>query len=344
MDGRGSLAPVETCQARLAEAGLAACALEIASLAEPWEAPADPEWRRFKSGCAPILALDRAQALLGAGEVEAVIIRGEELLRSGYTPAERRARMAIWPGCSIPMAYTELAREWMALHGVDAAGFRRLADALLASYQVTALRRGLEPASAASRAHFVTDLYTLADCAHPEVDFTGAVLLGTDRAAEVLGLPSLPAVRLRAVAVELAPDGPEHAAHLASYPHLTRALGRLEALAGPALAGVSLAARLREGQSLLEAYTCFPVVPLGFLLAAGVVSSVEELAPWLVGHEITVTGGMNLARAPWNNPVLHALAVMSDRLIAGGPSMGVLHGNGGLGGLQGLALLERSEP
>lgn len=336
VDGVGSLASVETALGRLTLAGIEVPALEIASLADPWDAPEDPTGRRFKSGCAPLLALVRAVSLLDSGAAEAVLVRGREPLRSGYPRDERRARMAIWPGLSIPEAYTRLARAFLASHGLSPKDFRRLADALLENYEATARRRGLDPFSPESRAQRVTDLFLLADCAHPEVDFQGAVLVGTDRAAGLVGQPAGPVLRLRAVAVETAPDGPAQAAALSGYAHLTRAHRRLEALAGE-----PLAARLREGEALFEAYTCFPVVPLGFLLATGLVTSIARIVPWLARHEITVTGGMNLARAPWNNPVLHALVVLSDRLVVGGPTLGLLHGNGGLGGWQGVALLER---
>lgn len=336
VDGRGSLAAVQDATARLAEAGLVTAELAIAPLAEPWGAPPDPTGRRFKSGCAPILALARARELLAAGAAEAVVIRGEEPLRSGYGRAARRAAMAIWPGRSIPEAYTDLARAWMAHRGVGEAAFRALADALLESCARTALARGLRGPTRESRATFVTELFTRADCAHPEVDFAGAVVLGADRAAEALGASAEAALFLRAVAVETAPDGPEHAAALAGYAHLARAWQRLVTEAG-----LDLVSPIRRGAALLEAYTCFPPVPLGFLCATGIVSSPEELPAFLLEHEVTVTGGMNLARAPWNNPVLHALVVMADRMAAGGPPLGVLHGNGGLGGWQGLALLAR---
>ena len=61
--------------------------------------------------------------------------------------------------------------------------------------------------------------------------------------------------------------------------------------------------------------------------------------PVIEGHPITVTGGMNLAGAPWNNPALHALIVMHERLLEGPEECGLVHGNGGVGGYQGVAIL-----
>ncbi len=67
----------------------------------------------------------------------------------------------------------------------------------------------------------------------------------------------------------------------------------------------------------MEAYTCYPVVPLAFLLASGIASSPKEIPVLLQRLEITVTGGMNLARAPWNNPALNAMVTMYKRLRHG---------------------------
>lgn len=334
VDGRGSLRGVEAALGRLSMAGVRIRTLTIAPLSDPWDAPQDPSGNRFKSGCGPILALERAQEILGSGAAEAVVIRGEDHLRSGYGPRERREAMAIWPGLTIPEAYTDLARFWAVRQGLSRQTFRSLCDALIDSNQRTALRLGLPPASPESRSTFVTDLFTLADCANPVVDFAGVVLLGGQRASEVLGPSWAASIRLKGVAVEVLPDGPEHAEAIAGYEHLSRAFRRLAKQTGEDLASL-----VRAGEALCEAYTCFPPVPLGFLLATEILSSPAEIPDWLAARELTVTGGMNLARAPWNNPVLHALVVMADRLAKGGPSLGLLHGNGGLGGFQGVALL-----
>ena len=60
--------------------------------------------------------------------------------------------------------------------------------------------------------------------------------------------------------------------------------------------------------------------------------------------EITVTSGMNLGCAAWNNPALTALIVMVRGLTEGPIALGAVHGNGGLGYRQGVALLARIEP
>jgi hypothetical protein len=65
-------------------------------------------------------------------------------------------------------------------------------------------------------------------------------------------------------------------------------------------------------------------------------------------HSITITGGMNLARAAWNNPALNALVMMHNRLCddKGGDheKLGLIYGNGGLSYRQGIAIVERVIP
>ncbi len=51
---------------------------------------------------------------------------------------------------------------------------------------------------------------------------------------------------------------------------------------------------------------------------------------------------MNLAKGAWNNPALNALVVMYQRLLEGEEAIGLVHGNGGLGYRQGVAIVGRA--
>jgi|AMFO01.1.fsa_nt_gi hypothetical protein len=350
--------------AALEAAGARLLRLEIAPLSDPWQAPPDPAGRRFKSGCAPVLALERARDALGSGEAEAVLIHGADPLRTGYSRAERRQRMDIWPGrfgagqASIPQAYTRLVEAWLARHGIPRDAFEGLADALLERCAATARARGITVDLAPLRAVRVTPLFRLGDCANPDVDFRGAALLLGPResrraqtqaalrdALAPFGWGAAASARgrrvwLAGVANRTRPDGPDHLKALARYAHLAEAARSALQQAGLA-PGAPLRRAWQQGRLLLEAYTCFPVVPLAFLVETGLAEgTVASLRAALQTAPLTVTGGMNLARAPWNNPVLHALAVMWARLRQEARvEAGLLHGNGGLGGWQGLAVL-----
>ena len=82
---------------------------------------------------------------------------------------------------------------------------------------------------------------------------------------------------------------------------------------------------------------------MAFLLVSGLVKALEDIPEFLAKHQITITGGMNLARAAWNNPTLNALILMHQRLCNcdGKEKLGLVHGNGGLGYRQGIAIVER---
>lgn len=71
---------------------------------------------------------------------------------------------------------------------------------------------------------------------------------------------------------------------------------------------------------------------------------VEQMPEFLLKHSITITGGMNLARAPWNNPALNGLITMVQRMQMNGENIGLIHANGGLGYRQGVAILRIPVP
>ena len=334
IDGQGSMRSVAQAVRGLQRRGVAPLRLEIESLRRPWSGPLAPN--AFRSGCGPIMALERACAEIASGRAEAVLIQGDEPLRSGYSRAERHRLMDVYQGLSVPEAYTRLGVELMARWGISREQFRALGDLLLENCGRTARERGLSGVPGASGGLLCTELFRYADCANPHIDFTGAMLLGAPEMIAALEDPPGAQVVVRGVKVEIVPDGPEHVGDIVAYDHLHRAFqGACEQ------AGVDFVERFLKDEALLEAYTCFPPVPLGFLLSTGIAAHPGELSQILRRCPITVTGGMNLARAPWNNPALNALIVMHKLLVAKAPRIGLVHGNGGVGGYQGVALLER---
>jgi hypothetical protein len=333
VDGAGSIAPVSAKWNELGEAGARQQELVIDPLEAGWSTPVEPN--HFRSGCAPLEALARAVEIIKTNLADAVLIRGEDLLRSRYAgdKVKRAHLMAIYgEAVSIPEAYTQLAWAWMQQHRVTPEYFGELAQALLDNYMRTAQRDNNYQPPRAGAFEPATSLFRFVDCANPNVDFRGALIVTSPEWAprggvEVLGVGL----------AQTKSDGPAAIDTIAPYEHLSAACETAYAQSG-----VDFPARFRNGDALLEAYTCFPVVPLAFLLASGLVSSVEEIMPLLSEREVTVTGGMNLARAPWNNPALNALIVMCERLNAGTSTLGAVHGNGGLGYKQGFAILQNS--
>lgn len=335
LDGRGNLPEVEGLEQRLRAQGVEPLEFVVDPLAAGWDTPV--ALRHFRSGCAPVEALAAAREAVCSGRAQAAVVSGEDRLRSDYVhdKARRAELMAIYgPDCPLPEAYTRLAYAFMRLHGLSEPEFRELADGLYANYVRTAERRGEYRRPPDQRFESVTALFRAVDCANPVVDFRGRVLLVSTELAERLFANS---ARVRVAGVGLARldgDGPEYADEIARYAHLRTAFD-----AACREAGVDFGARYRAGEALLEAYTCFPVSPLGLLYASGMVSSAAAVLELLRQREVTVSGGMNIARGPWNNPALNGLVVLYQDLIAGRAALGGLHGNGGLGYRQGFAVL-----
>ena len=80
---------------------------------------------------------------------------------------------------------------------------------------------------------------------------------------------------------------------------------------------------------------------MAFLFSSGIAESVKELIVILTTHEVTITGGMNLARAPWDNPALNAFISACEKIKTGTITTACIHGNGGLGYKQGVAIIQR---
>ncbi|HSH68469.1 MAG TPA: hypothetical protein VK997_01030, partial [Deferrisomatales bacterium] len=332
----GSLAEVNAVTDEIVGQGYRLSRLHIAPLSHPWTAPLPPG--HFRSGCAPLEALDAARRLLAAANADAVVVQGRDLLRSEYARdrALRSRRMAVY-GEQQPLteAYTELARAFCRRVGLDAGGFRDLAERLFENHVRVWEAAGHPIQPRPEWFAPVTELFRRVDCANPVVDFEGAAVVTTTAVAEACGVPAHQRIPVLGVALAWASgDGPEYVEEIAEYRHLTTAY-REACLQ----AAVEFGPRYLAGAALLEAYTCYPVVPLAFLLASGIARDPGELPDLLARHPVTVTGGMNLARAAWNNPALHGLATLWERLSKGAAPLAALHANGGLGQRQGVAIL-----
>ncbi len=327
-DGRISGARSNPLSERANGMGLQSACLSIQPLSSGWSA--EPPGT-FKSGAGPIFAIAEAKRLLESG-TDLIVISGKDLLRSGYSSADRARMMEVFPGTTLPEAYTELTREFMKLHGISEEFFLSLAKALENNCRRTALERGLKVDASGKNDQFVTSLFRLVDCANPVTDFEGEVVVATPDAARQLGFTG---VQIAAVETLEVPDGPKNIKTLATYEHLKTVI---EAISRKLQLGTGLAAGWQFTDIAMELYTCFPVVPLAYLWASGLATKPSEMLEFLQTTPITLSGGMNFARAPWNNPALRAL-ILATRAVEAGAKIGLVHGNGGLGGRQGICVL-----
>lgn len=338
IDSIGSMSHCLEREQQIEALGLPIRELHIDPLRTDWHSPEQAD--HFRSGCAPIEALARAKTLIEQG-LPAVLICGEDDLKTGYARHQRLQQMAVY-GDDQPLtnAYTELAKRFLSNHAIDESRFRELAHALFDNYSLS-YRNALNDDFSADlmpgeRWHRpITSLFRGVDCANPMVDFKGRLLIVSESLALQLQCSLTECLEVKAVGLSrLDADGPEQIETIARYDHLRHAYQQC-----CQQAGIDFAERFKRGDALLEAYTCYPVVPMAFLLASGLVEVLEQIPEFLAQHSITVTGGMNLARAAWNNPALNALISIHHALLDGDEQLAMVHGNGGLGYRQGVALI-----
>lgn len=315
--------------------------LTIDPLSTPWTS--EQKDNHFRSGCAPIMALAYAYHLIEQGN-HAVVIQADEPLKTGYTREERHQLMAVYNDeTTIADLYNDLAMEFINNHQLNEDKFKAISSALFENYQATYQQHIDE-----RQAHFslpsaqwfnnVTPLFRGVDCANPLIDFEGKLLICSKDIVEQLAFEStieIAGVNCQQITTD---NEVKDLKTICQYNHLSTAIEQASNQAK-----VNFSRQFLEGNALLEVYTCYPIVPMAFLHCSGIVSSVADIPPLLNDYSITVTGGMNLARAPWNAPSLNALITMTEKLLAGDKEYGLVHGNGGLGYRQGVAILKKSE-
>lgn len=341
-DKVGSLDRVLQLESQLFQHGIKPEHLIIEPLQTDWHSP--EKTNHFRSGCAPIEALAQAKKLIENG-ADAVVISGEDHVKTGYSREVRLSKMAVY-GQSYPLtqAYTDLARAFSDNHTITGQQFKEFANALFENYQISfrnALSDTFTPELLPDlRWHKpLTDLFRGVDCANPMVDFSGRLLITRADIAEQLGVDKSQWLKIKSVGLSrLEGDGKAFLTDIAQYEHLQQAYQQ-----ACNEADVDFVRLFKSGNALLETYTCYPVVPMAFLLMSGLVEVLEDIPEFLAEHSITITGGMNLAKAAWNNPALNALVLMHHRLCDGPEKLGLIHGNGGLGYRQGVAIVERVE-
>jgi hypothetical protein len=336
-DGRGNLDETRETMQRIAASGLRTSEIRLAPARMGWRDALPVGYER--GAAAPIRAIVEARGRLASGDLDCLIVRGEDAIRSEFASnKQERERLMVGysTGDTFLTAYTRLTHVFMKRFGVSSSEIAALSTALFENYLRTWRRE--EPGAPAPADKWfepVSDVLRGVDCANPVVDYAGCLILMTTTAADVCDISRAQRVRVVGAAIETAcPDEIPNIARVAAYDHLESAIRR-----ATKEAGVDFAKEFLASNCLLEAYTCYPVVPLAFLLKSGLVARMDHVDALLARHEITVTGGLNLARAPGNNTTLRACVRMVELLRRGGAAYGAVHGNSGFGYEQAFLLL-----
>jgi hypothetical protein len=299
----------------------------------------------YRSGCGPVQAVSDAQMLISSKIYDAVFIFGYEPLATLKIQKGKKTlsnSMDIYNGVLLPEAYNRLAHHLLEVLNLTKEQFWSISDSLYDNYKRTyygANKENSNPDRNKLLEDINADLFTLTDCSNPYVDFAGGVVVSTEEVANELKVTKQEITEIKGAEYNVVGDGPDYISTIVGteeeiYPHLKKAYTR-----ACTNAGVDFVAEFKKHNALLETYTCYPPTPMAFLLSTGFVGNIDKMKDFLAGNEITVTGGMNFSRGPWNNPALNGLIAMHKSLKENDKRYGLVHGNGGLGGFQGVILL-----
>lgn len=301
----------------------------------------------YKTGAGPIQAMTDAGELIKNDLYDAIFIFGHEPLLSdtrNYGRETIKKAMEIFEDVSLIECYDLLARQLCRETDISHDEFRELTDNLFNNYSRTFRNKSGTPLDS-SRGKILhdlgTDLFCLTDCANPNIDFAGGLIVADNRTADQLKIPKDRRVQVSGSTYSIVEGSPKAIDSITGknnnlFPHLKDAFLRAQADSQ-----IDIIREFQNKNLLLEAYTCYPPIPIALLLATGFVNNINKISEFLKHHEITVTGGMNIARAPWNNPALNGLIEVTKLLVKGNSQYGMVHGNGGIGEAQGITVLER---
>lgn len=333
VDGIGSHSETERILRRASKAGLRIHRLEIVDLARRWEDHLGPD--EFKSGASAMAAIEKARKLLNKKKADLVVIEGRDDLKTGYGKADREKYMQLYEKKLTPLeGYNRLVPLFLRHHEISESEYFLVRDALFRNYAKT--WKGKLPDERWFRP--LTKFFRGVDCANPNVDYSGRIILASGKTGAELGVPAKKSVEVMGNAfTKLTVDGIKSLPKIAPYMHLRRTIRK--ALTE---ADIDFNKAFLKKNALIDAYTCYPVVPMGLLLQMDLVKDFSELPEFLENYEVTVTGGLNLGKAAWNLTSLNALIIMRQRLISSRKfRYGLVHGNGSLGNQQGITILQR---
>jgi hypothetical protein len=338
VDGIGNSHETDSVRRALQSASFKTAEFYVAPLSLPWDATLPPGCLR--SACSPLEAVLIFKELLATNKAQAMVLSGRDFIRSGYEKSQRNKFMEIYGEGETPLTgYTKLAPAFIESLGISREEFRTVCGHIFENYLRT--YRGLHPDAVPPADTWfepVTEFFRGVDCANPSVDFSGCAVFCNSEVADYFAVPESSRIRVTGCSLyKSGEDGLDGIGDIIAYSHLEKAYD-----AACEEAGVDFTKRFLANEALLEVYTCYPIAPLAFLLKSRLVADVSEIPEFLDSHEITITGGLNLSKAPWNNTTLSNLVTMIHRLRERTtPNLGGIHGNGSLGYQQGFMILER---
>jgi hypothetical protein len=337
LDGQGSHSESEKIITSAKKKDLRIVTLEIVNLAQRWEDKLGP--LQFKSGASAMGAIEKAKKLLDSKKADIVVIKGSDFLKTGYERGAREGFMKLYKNKHTAMdGYDKLVPLFLKYHKVSEKEYVGIRNALFENYFRT--WKEINPEASLPEDRWfqpITKYFRGVDCANPNIDYSGQMILANEKTTDLLKVPKKNRIQILGNAFTKLPvDGFESLPKVAPYLHLKRTIDK-----AVKEAKIDFKTEFLKGRALLDAYTCYPVVPMGLILRLGLVKKMNEIPELLKWHEVTVTGGLNLGKAAWNLTSLNAIIVMRQKLLSSRKiRIGLVHGNGSLGNQQGITVLK----
>lgn len=337
IDGKGSMTKVDQLITRIDNLRLNIQHYKIAPLRFPWRSSL-PE-NMIRSACSPIIGIKEANKLFNDGKADVAIISGTDKLKTNYTREERHEFMKCFSeGKTHFDGYVELANQFIKEFAINIDDFHNICKHLFNNYLRTyksIIKNFVEPDLRWFQ--FINKYFRGVDCANPYVDFEGVVIIIKPEIAFELGVNERDVVKIKGYSLnEIGKDDLESISLFVNYNHITKSF-----IEASAMAGLDFKDKFLKGEAYLDVYSCYPIPAIAFLLKSGFTNT-NDLYNFLDENAITITGGLNLGRAPWNNTVLNSLVRGVELLSKSNHKRYIgIHGNGSLGYQQGFLILHK---
>lgn len=337
IDGHGKIETLPWLERKNKKVELPIIEIKIAPLQMGWGKPLPNGY--LQGAYAPLRAILAHKKEIKSGTM--LVISGRDYLKTEYSQRERRKLFeAYGEGKSFLTEYHRLTQHYIFKRKISARGFTAIRDTLFENYwrtwqsqntnAIKPEKKWFEPLTEAL-------LFRGVDCANPLIDFEGRIIVVNSAIADLLEIAPSNRVSIRGIGIaQSGEDGPGWIPQIAQYDHLRTAFE--QALH---MADIDLKKMVLSNQARLGLYTCYPIVPLGFLLETGWGATVDELRDFLKKFPITIDGGLNLSRAPANNTTLNDLiSIWLHRKNK--PGIYGIHSVCALGHIQAFAILTTS--
>lgn len=338
IDGKGSTYDTDEIINTCKNSSLKCKEVKIAPFSHGWNEPLPANY--LKSACAPLQAIENNLKSLQNETIDILIVSGSDMAKTDFANNrnKRNKLLKIYGNKTFLEGYELVTKEFLQQYELSRSDFQSVAEHFFKNH--TKVRKTIHNDSFFPNQkwfNLITEHFRGVDCANPSVDFEGKIVIGNKKALKALCIKKSNNIKILGVGTEsICDDGIEHISKIATYKHLANIFEKV-----CDESNVDFRKLYLNNEALLEVYTCYPIVPLAFLLSTKFLDNIDQIVNFLENHQITISGGLNLGKAPWNNTTLSHIITMFGLLHDEKyPNIGGIHSNAALGYKQGFMILK----